>query len=60
MNGTLWTIVTIGGPILLGLALLYAILSNRFRRNKAPREVTERAAKELHEELNEEDKARDA
>jgi hypothetical protein len=58
-GGGLWGIITIVGPILLGAALLYALLRNKFQKNKPPIEVSERAARDLHETLNEEDKARE-
>lgn len=58
MPGTLWGLMTIVGPILLGLALLWALLHNRRSREEKAR--TERATRELYEQSDREDKARDA
>lgn len=57
MDANIWSIVTIGGPILLGLVLIFVIISNRRHRN--PRDIarTEQATRDLRERLNEEDKA---
>ncbi|MEK7343313.1 MAG: hypothetical protein AABZ73_05765 [Pseudomonadota bacterium] len=57
MDTSIWGLVTIGGPILLGLVLIFVIVSNRKHRN--PREIarTEQATRDLRERLNEEDKA---
>ena len=59
MQGDYWGIVIIGGPILLGIVLIFVIMSNR--RNKHPRDIarTEQATRELYEELDGRDKARD-
>jgi len=56
MSGSLWSLVTILGPILLMGAIIWAWLRNR---NPAPGEIAraERGARELREEL-EEDEAR--
>jgi hypothetical protein len=58
MPGTFWGLMTVIGPILLGLALLWAVLHNR----RSPREKaeTERATRELYERQDREDKERDA
>ncbi|MHA6770165.1 hypothetical protein [Sphingobium ummariense] len=59
MDGSIWTLVTIGGPVLLAGVLIFVILSNRRHRN--PREVaqTEAATRELRRDLNAEDTAGD-
>ena len=49
MGGPEWTLVVILGPVLLGLALVYAILRNR-KRTPADEARTERATHELYEE----------
>lgn len=56
MRGEIWSIVIIGGPILLALVLLYALLRNRTQRNQAPMDVTERGTRELREQLDRDDK----
>lgn len=59
MQGDYWGIVIIGGPILLGIVLVFVIMSNR--RNRHPRDIarTEQATHDLYEELDARDKARD-
>lgn len=52
----LWGVMTIVGPILLGLALIYAILANR-RRSAADRRRTEEATRELYREEDRAEKA---
>ena len=47
----LWSIVTIGGPILLALALLWALLRNRAQRGDVER--TEQATREVYRQENE-------
>jgi hypothetical protein len=54
--GGLWALITILGPILLGLALLYAILRNRARASRRDIDRTERATRRVHRELAQEDK----
>lgn len=54
-NGWLWGIMTIGGPILLGLVLIWAIVNNRRSRGEVDR--TERATARLYEEQDRIDKA---
>ncbi|GLT00405.1 hypothetical protein GCM10007897_17910 [Sphingobium jiangsuense] len=56
MRGEIWSIVIIGGPILLALVLLYALLRNRTQRNQPPMDVTERGTRELREQLDRDDK----
>jgi hypothetical protein len=58
MPGTFWGLMTIVGPILLGLALLWAILHNR--RSSREKAETERATRELYERQDREDKELDA
>ncbi|NIJ17173.1 hypothetical protein [Sphingobium vermicomposti] len=57
MEAILWAFVTIGGPILLGAVLLFVIISNR--RHHSPEEIarTEAATRELHHQMDAEDKA---
>lgn len=59
MQGDYWGIVIIGGPILLGIVLIFVIMSNR--RHRDPRDIarTEQATHDLHDELDARDKARD-
>lgn len=59
MDGVLYALFTIGGPILLGAVLIYVIMSNR--RHRSPDEIarTEAATRDLRRQLNAEDKARD-
>ena len=54
--GGLWALVTILGPILLGLALLYAILRNRARASRREIDRTERATRRVHQQIAQEDK----
>ena len=59
IDGVLYGLVTIGGPILLAAVLIYVIMSNR--RHRSPEELarTEAATRELHRQLDAEDKYRD-
>ena len=54
--GGLWALVTILGPILLGLALLYAILRNRTRAGRRGIGHTERATRQTHQQIAQEEK----
>ena len=45
-SGLMWSIVVVGGPILLALALLFALLRNRGQRGGIGN--TERATRELY------------
>ncbi|CAD7336852.1 hypothetical protein FIM10_06070 [Sphingomonadales bacterium 56] len=56
MDGVLYGLFTIGGPILLAAVLIYVIMSNR--RHRSPEELarTEAATRELHRQLDAEDK----
>ena len=56
MEGMLWALVTIGGPILLAAVLIFVMMSNR--RHRSPEELaqTETATRELHRQLDAEDK----
>ena len=57
MTGWLWTLVTIVGPLLLIAAVVWAYLRNRNpRREEIAR--AERGARELREELEEEEARR--
>ena len=57
MNGVMWGLVTILGPLLLIGVILWAYLRNR---NPRPGEIAqaERGARELREELEEEEARR--
>ena len=59
MGGGLWSVMTVVGPILLGLVLLYALLRNR-QRSARQRAVTEQATRDLQEQLNREDNVENA
>ncbi len=50
----LWSFVVIAGPIILGLALLYAVLRNR--RSRADEARTEQATHDLYRETSKEDR----
>lgn len=52
---TLWGFVIIAGPILLIAAMVYAMYRNKTQANQVPKDVTERATRELHERINRED-----
>jgi len=56
MDGSIWALVTIGGPILLAAVLIFVMMSNR--RHRSPEELarTEAATRELHRQLDAEDK----
>jgi len=56
MEGILYGLFTIGGPILLAAVLIYVMMSNR--RHRSPEEMarTEAATRELRRDLNAEDK----
>lgn len=58
MEANIWPLVTIIGPILFLVVALYVIISNR--RNRKPEDLarTEQATRELHRQLDEEDKTR--
>lgn len=59
MDGSIWTLVTIGGPILLAIVLAFVMLSNRKHRNTREIQHTENATRDLYERLNAEDKRRE-
>ena len=52
-----WAFVVIGGPILLGLGILYGTIQYR-RRNRRLDRVSDEGARKLREELEEEDSRR--
>jgi hypothetical protein len=56
MDGILYGLITIGGPVLLAAVLIYVMMSNR--RHRTPEEIarTEAATRELHRQLDAEDK----
>ncbi|TZG24882.1 hypothetical protein [Sphingomonas montanisoli] len=43
--GSFWSIITIVGPLLLGLALAYAVIRNR-RMTRAQNDLSERATRQ--------------
>ena len=49
-GGGSWGLLTIIGPILIVIALAYAVMRNRKARNPADIERTERATRELYRE----------
>ena len=59
MDGSMWTLVTIGGPILLAVVLAFVMLSNRRHRTPSEMQHTENATRELYERLDAEDKLRE-
>ncbi len=46
MSGALWSFLTVAGPIVLAIAIIVAILSNR--RSRAEKEFSERAVRNQH------------
>jgi hypothetical protein len=54
-NNELWGLLVVGGPVLLGLVLLWATLNNK--RSRAEVQRTERATAQLYEEQDRIDKA---
>jgi hypothetical protein len=54
--GGLWALLTILGPILLGLVLLYAVLRNRARASRREIDRTERATRRMHRQIAREEK----
>ncbi len=60
MGGPEWAFVVVGGPILLGAVILFALLRNRFQRNQPPEEVSEKGTRELYEELDQRDADRNS
>lgn len=55
MSGEWWSIMTIVGPVLLGIVLLWAVISNRRSRRETDR--TEAATHNLYDTIDREDKA---
>jgi hypothetical protein len=55
METSLWAFMIIGGPILLGLVLIYAVIKNKTSRGRQPESVTEQATRDLRDRLNRED-----
>jgi hypothetical protein len=53
----LYPVMTIAGPVLLGLVLLFAVLSNRAKRKRSDLERTEQGTRDLRQQLDREDKA---
>lgn len=57
METGFWGFVIIGGPILLGLVLIFVIVSNKRKNSPADIARTEQATRDLHRQLDAEDKA---
>ena len=57
MNGAMWSLVTILGPLLLIAAIVWAVLRNRSRDGI---DRAERGARELRQEIEEEEARRNA
>jgi hypothetical protein len=55
----LWGVMTILGPVLLLAALTWAMVRNRQQRTPESQELTERATRELYEQLDSGDKEKD-
>lgn len=55
METSLWAFMIIGGPILLGLVLIYAVVKNKTSRGRQSKSVTEQATRDLRDKLNQED-----
>jgi hypothetical protein len=47
VENILWIIVVAGGPVVLGLAIAYALVTRR-RRSRAQREISEREVDRLY------------
>lgn len=56
MDGILYALFTIGGPILLAAVLIFVMMSNRKHRTPEELARTEAATRELHRQLDAEDK----
>jgi len=57
--GTLWTLLTIVGPIVLGAAVIYAIYRNRRETQPGDEARSDRAAKDLRDQLDKEEQQRE-
>ena len=57
MSGGWWSLMTILGPIVLAVAIAWAILNNR--RSKAAEDRTEAATRQMYAEQNADDKAKE-
>lgn len=53
----LWAFVVIGGPIILGLAILYATIQYR-RRGRDRDRISEQSARQVREDIRREDDRR--
>ena len=49
LGGSSWSLLTVVGPILLAVALLWALLRNRKKNSPADIERTERATHDLYD-----------
>jgi uncharacterized membrane protein len=57
MSGGWWSLMTILGPIVLAVAIAWAILNNR--RSKSAEDRTEAATRQMYAEQNADDKAKE-
>ena len=55
--GTLWSLATVIGPLLLAGVILWALLRNRRRERPEDIAVSERAAHDLRDQIDREDKS---
>jgi len=53
-----WLLAVVGGPLILGGVLLWAILNNRMSRRQ--KEQSDEGARQLRRELDEESRRKDA
>lgn len=58
--GGLWGVMTVVGPIVLALVILYALFRNKTASSDRDIARTERGTRELREQLNREDTQREA
>ena len=55
--GTLWSLLTVIGPLLLAGAILWALLRNRARERPEDIARSEQGARELRDRIDHEDKS---
>jgi hypothetical protein len=54
--GELWSLMTVLGPIILGLALIWAIMRNRRQRNTRSEAQSDAGTRDLYNQLDREDR----
>ncbi len=54
--GELWSLLTVLGPVLLGLALIWAIWRNRRQRSASTKAQSEVGTRNLYNRLDDEDR----